>query len=50
MRSRGFLLSFTFAGHVDFSLVGLSSPNRMASTKELDNEGWSGWPVGTASV
>ena len=50
MRSRGFQLSFTFAGHVDFSLVGLSSPDRMAGTKKLDNEGWNGWPAGTASV
>ena len=50
MRSPGFLLSFTFAEHVDFSLVELSSPDRMASTKELDNEGWNGWSASTASV
>jgi len=51
MRSRGFVLSFTFARHVDFSLVRLSPLDRMAGTnEELDNEGWSGWPAGTASV
>jgi len=51
MRFRGFVLSFTFARHVDFSLVRLSSLDRMAGTnEELDNEGWSGWSAGTASV
>lgn len=51
MRSGGFVLSFTFARHVDLSLVGLSPLDRMAGTnEELDNEGWSGWPVGTVSV
>lgn len=38
------MLSFMFARHVDFSLVGLSPLDRMAGTNEelRDNEGWSG--------
>lgn len=50
MRSRGFVLSFTFARHVDLSLVGdcLRSDRMAGTNEELDNEGWSGWPAGMA--